>query len=442
MRIDKITVSNYRCFEKISLDFDPQLTVIVADNGGGKTALLDAVAFGFGLFATSLSTTQGGLFGHTDVQRLKVRETVTNEMESQYPLTIEIIGVLDGQTESWKRELRTAKGNPTNKDAKILSNFAKKLQTAVTVQQKDSPQSLPLIVHYGTGRLWKEKSLINRKKAESSRLSGYLDCLDPISSYKWFVEWLRSTTQGDIQHRQKNSEVPSEYAHLLEAIRQPIDECLKPVGWEYIEYDLASRETTVTNREKGILPVSLLSDGIRNMIGLVADIAYRIIRLNPHLGQNAAKETSGIVLIDEVDMHLHPKWQQLILPNLTNAFPKLQFIVTTHSPLVLSTVRPASIRDIDWNDGRPSVNIPRFSYGAESNQLLENIQKVNVRPNLDITQDLKRYFELLESDNWDSSEALELRQRLDEWGHGNEPALVRADTMIRLKKYNRKLSEK
>jgi predicted ATP-binding protein involved in virulence len=373
MRVDSIRLDNYRCFKQIRLTFHPQLTVIVAKNGGGKTAVLDAVAFAFGLFVTSLSTTKGGVVGHTDVQRLKVRATPSNEMEFQYPLCIETHGFFDGLVQTWKRELKTMKSNPTNKDAKVLSNFAKKVQ--LSVQNGDLRSSLPLIVHYGTGRLWKEKSLTDTKKADArSRLSGYLDCLDPTSSYKWFVDWLEYMTLAEIQYKQKNS-AKSEFSVLLEAIRQPINQCLMLVGWGHIEYDLAAREVTATSVEKGILPVSLLSDGIRNMIGLVADIAYRIVKLNPHLGQNAAQETTGIVLIDEVDMHLHPEWQQLVLLNLTKAFPKLQFIVTTHSPQVLTTVLPECIRVINWTDGQPIVEIPLFSLGAKSSQLLEDIQK-------------------------------------------------------------------
>lgn len=83
------------------------------------------------------------------------------------------------------------------------------------------------------------------------------------------------------------------------------------------------RNIVASHKEYGDLPVTSLSDGVRNMIGMVADIAYRAVRLNPHLLNQAVKETNGIVLIDEVDMHLHPEWQQLILQNIREAFPKL-----------------------------------------------------------------------------------------------------------------------
>ena len=94
----------------------------------------------------------------------------------------------------------------------------------------------------------------------------------------------------------------------------------------------------VEHPEYGRLPLSSLSDGVRNMIALIADIAHRCARLNPHLSEEAARQTPGVLLIDEVDMHLHPRWQQLVVDLLRKAFPSLQIILSTHSPHVLSTV--------------------------------------------------------------------------------------------------------
>lgn len=127
---------------------------------------------------------------------------------------------------------------------------------------------------------------------------------------------------------------------------------LRPSGWKDIAYSLSREELVAHHDQHGELAVELLSDGIRNMIGMVADIAFRATKLNPQLGSDAARKTPGIVLIDEVDMHLHPSWQQVVLQGLLSAFPCMQFIVTTHSPQVLSTVPAQSIRILEqrWNE--------------------------------------------------------------------------------------------
>ncbi len=95
------------------------------------------------------------------------------------------------------------------------------------------------------------------------------------------------------------------------------------------------------------MPFNYLSDGYRNMVAMLADISYRAIRLNPHLEQDAAKKTKGIVLIDELDMHLHPKWQRRIVQDLQNAFPDMQFIATTHSPFILQSLESGQVIDLN-----------------------------------------------------------------------------------------------
>ena len=184
-----------------------------------------------------------------------------------------------------------------------------------------------------------------------------------------------------------------------------------------------------------------LSDGFRSILSMVADLAYRMVRLNPFLGRRAILDTPGIVLIDEIDMHLHPSWQQTVLLDLQKAFPKVQFIVTTHSPQVLGSVPPDSIRVLEWEKEFVGVRRVNFSLGATSYQILQDIQNVQPRSEkLPIVQHLKRYLELVSEDKWDSEEAKTLRKQLDLWAHGNEPALIRADMDIRMRQFRRKRS--
>lgn len=172
---------------------------------------------------------------------------------------------------------------------------------------------------------------------------------------------------------------------------------------------------------------------------MAADIAYRMARLNPDLGENVALQTPGVVLIDEVDMHLHPSWQQTVINDLTGAFPLVQFIVTTHSPQLLTSVPPESIRILRWEGDAVAIEEPVFALGAESSQLLRDIQRVESRPlSVPIVKDLQRYLQLVCDDQWDSEEALALRKKLDLWSKGREPALIRADMDIRLRRFRRK----
>jgi predicted ATP-binding protein involved in virulence len=154
------------------------------------------------------------------------------------------------------------------------------------------------------------------------------------------------------------------------------------------------------------------------MVALVADVAHRCVRLNPHLGEDAAKRTPGVVLIDEVDMHLHPRWQQLVIQLLRTAFPDVQFIVSTHSPHVLTTVRKDSIRIIRGDEnGNWTTAPPKHSpLGQESGDALAFVMGAHARPQLDLLNDVHAYEQLARAGQAQSEQAVGILRRLDEAG--------------------------
>lgn len=232
---------------------------------------------------------------------------------------------------------------------------------------------------------------------------------------------------------------PHEPRRTLTAVGQAVDIALTPSGWHGLEWDFAEDTIVAHHDEFGRLPVDTLSDGIRNMIGLVADIAHRSARLNPHLGESAAIGTPGIVLIDEVDMHLHPQWQQVVLQSLEKAFPLIQFIVTTHSPQVLTTVRKENIRIFlrdehgMWTAGEPATS----PLAHESGDALALIMGTHPRPDAPaILPDLHAYEQLARAGQGNSEEAREIQARLDaavHRAHDNREAPHRLIGQIRPK---------
>jgi hypothetical protein len=191
------------------------------------------------------------------------------------------------------------------------------------------------------------------------------------------------------------------------------------------------------HNELGLLPVSQLSDGIRSVVALVADLAFRCVRLNSFYGQHAPEETNGIVLIDEIEQHLHPGWQQRILPALREAFPRIQFIVTTHSPEVLSTVESRQIRILRDNK---CYAAPPGALGAESQRLLQDVLGLkDARPPIPAVDELKEYLALVDQEQWDSNRAKELRTILDTRYQGYEPSLLEADLHIENRMWEREM---
>ncbi len=147
----------------------------------------------------------------------------------------------------------------------------------------------------------------------------------------------------------------------MNIVRKAVLNCID--GAIELRYDAGREELLLTTKEHGTQPFHILSDGQRSILALVADIAQKAARLNPHLGEDILKKTSGIVLIDELDLHLHPLWQRTIIEKLRETFPLIQFICTTHSPFLIQSLR--SGEELIMLEGQPTAEL--------ANKTLEDI---------------------------------------------------------------------
>jgi predicted ATP-binding protein involved in virulence len=154
--------------------------------------------------------------------------------------------------------------------------------------------------------------------------------------------------------------------------------------------------------KSAITPVSFehLSDGQRTALCLIADIARRICLLNPQLGRDAISKTPGLVLIDELDAHLHPKWQRLVTKGLKSAFPAIQFIVTSHSPQVLGELAPEEIILLC----PAGAKHPQTSYGLDAAQVLDVIMEAPAR-NEEVSQKIEKLFQLITDNKLEAARA-------------------------------------
>lgn len=464
LSIQTLRLRDYRCFESIDIDFHPQLTVLVASNGAGKTSILDAVAVAFGPYVGAFDEGVGKHFLPSDIRLSRVRDTASSEMEyAPKGVRLEATGCVPGSLLAelvgddspcmWRRNLvGPIKAKTTIRDAKELIAYGKRQQEAV--RTPGANVTLPLLAYYGTGRLWQQKKLTDAKLPRTSRTIGYSDCLDPASSYKslvaWFRYWSTNALKGQLDANKAGREyVSTEFDHYIQSVSGAVNTCLAPAGWKDIAYSLSREELVAHHNEYGELPVELLSDGIRNMIGMVADIAFRATKLNPQFANDAAKETPGVVLVDEVDMHLHPEWQQVVLQSLATAFPHMQFIVTTHSPQVLSTVPAASIRILGqrWNSETEKyesfVAVPdQQTQGAASADILATVMGTDPIPDVEPARQLSQYKALIQQHIGSGENVQDLRATLERHFGAHHPALLECDRLIRLQNFKRHLSPK
>lgn len=387
LRIDNLFLLNFRCFAECEVNLHPELTVFVAENGSGKSAILDAIKLSLSLFV-DVMTDQ---YPYKGFQLSDVRLILdsNNQMIMTIPTKFAANGCLHEEEKEWSRKLKSYTNRITNtdwKDAKNLESFALDLRKNVLKLSSEenvvNASVLPLVAFYGTDRfrLWNEKQHTGKYKYPGDdRLLGYIDCLSALSSFHGSIRWY-----GQIMNEITDpsfSENTNLNLKLITAVEKAIKIVLAPTEWDELGWDINKKYITVSHPTSGCLPLSFQSDGIKSMIGLVLDIARRCAILNPHLGEFAAEKTPGILLIDEVDMHLHPSWQQQVIELLRQAFPEMQIICSTHSPHVLSTVNFESIRMICLNDGNDYFETPKYqTRGVESADVLAKIMNVNPTP--------------------------------------------------------------
>jgi predicted ATP-binding protein involved in virulence len=428
-RLQKLTLKNFRRFSSFEIDFHPELTVIVSRNGEGKTSVLDAITIAFGTFVGAFDL---GKAKHIDQSDVKLfRRDDGPENERQFPVEVNaVVQDTDGIEQSWHRELTGPKNRTTTKDARFITDYGEQLQQQL---RTDTRVDLPVIAYYGTGRLWQLHKNIERKSVvlSESRTMGYEDCLSPSSNFIQLQQWMAKATKASIQQQDIPGYEKSNIPVRLEGISRVVNKIFEVERWNNFHFSLTLEELVMRHPEQGILPVSSLSDGVRSMVSLAADLAWRCTRLNGHWGADASRKTKGLVLIDEVDLHLHPVWQQRVITSLQEAFPEIQFIVATHSPQVLTTVKKECIRIISWENEVPAAFAPTHeTYAQESRTTLEDVLGAQSRPPLNINSKIFDYLRRIEDGEDESPEVQQLRIALERELGAGDSQLQLADMLI------------
>lgn len=434
MKLCRLSVKNYRRFESFEITFHPELTVIAARNGQGKTTTLEAIAAALGPYVGAFDMGKSEHIRRTDA-RLSV---VGNDFENQPNFPVIIDSEIDAPNIRWQRALNTFKGRTTTKEATPISNYGKTLQDKI---RSNNNVNLPVVAYYPSSRLWlthKDSSL--KAALSGNRTLGYEDCLSSASSFRQMQKWISDATRAAQQQAEYRGYENSNLKLSLQGIQTAVNEVMAKENWSNFHFSFLHNELAMWHSDHGLLPVSLLSDGVRAMISLTADLAFRCARLNGHLREFAPVETQGIVLIDEVDLHLHPAWQQDVVRSLRNAFPKVQFIVTTHSPQVLSTVSRECIRVIfkDSDDCWRSITPDEQVKGIESAAALNNVMGVNPIPPIEEAGWIADYIEMIEEGIHESHDGKALREKLIEIYGENHSVLLNSDRLIRFQAFKQR----
>ena len=434
MYLEKLKLHNFRCYEKLEIDFNRQLTVLVGKNGSGKTTVLEAIAIALGTWFVGFNIVNAkGINKRTDPLRKAYQIGATDDVQTQFPVEIEAWGKIEESKDQilhWKRELYTPTGTMTTKDAKEIVEYAAEYQKAISEGRTDI--YLPMVAYYGTGRLWDyHRQKRNDVFKVSSRTNGYIDCLDGTANVKLMMDWFQIMTINKYQRQEENLESNPE----LDTVYLAMEKCLTNLsGYSdvKIRYNMGTQELDVyyseQDKQRMRIPLNQLSDGYKGMISLVADIAYRMATLNPQLGTEVLSKGDGVVLIDEVDLHLHPAWQQKVIDNLMNIFPKVQFIVSTHAPAIISSVKTDKLRILSNKEVCMTAN---QVYGKDVNSVMKEIMGVNDRPD-QFVELFEKFYRLLSEKKYDDAGAV--LDKLDEERGYHDPEIAKCRVKLKVER--------
>ena len=375
MILKNVTIENFRIIGKCTIEFDNRFNLIIGNNATGKTSVLEAIAVGLGGFLAGIDGVKTVHFSRDDVRRTtSLMGTGSYDIQYHTPTTVHCIADVDGKEIIWNRSKSSYQSSRTTVMPKEISNYSSKV-----VQEGNS--ILPVISYQGAGRMWSQKrdKWEDIFKGNYSRSVGYTDCLDTESNIKLITNWCKRMEQISWQQEKKIAE----YEAVKKAVNTFMNSLENHENKSTIFYDKRTEEL-VYSSETEIIPMRLMSSGYRSLIGMIVDIAYRMAVLNPNLEEDISKKTNGIVLIDEVDVHIHPKWQWRIVEALMKTFPRVQFITTTHSPIVIASCKDKNIINLfDSNRSTSNIefgnNYKKSAYGWQVNDVLKEYMEVDER---------------------------------------------------------------
>ena len=429
MKLKSVEIENYCAIEKLKLPLDPSLTVLHGDNGYGKTSVLSAIAVGLGDEAMLGPFLDVFIYfceedWREDAANPRVSLTSMNGNVSERQGTRSVF-----EREKAEREMSA---NRENLDKALVENSR--------AESKD----MPIGALYGTDRAVSgvPESVVSPRHLPRrvSRLDALKGALSARTDFEDLFAWFYFKEDEELREQKERRDFDYQLKEVS-AVRQAISSMLPEVSDPRTESNpprfIVSQKSEQGRVEK--LSLDQLSGGYRIVLALAADLARRMVQGNPHLDDPLKSE--AVVLIDEVELHLHPGWQQRILGDLRRTFPNAQFIVSTHSPQILTTVEPQRIVELAREGDRIVAGAPAgATYGAEAGDVLSVVMGVKERPDNDFTKDLDEYRRLVSEGKGESEEALALRRKLEELSP-RDYALNRADLEIRRRKMFKQMAE-
>ncbi|MEB0078735.1 AAA family ATPase [Pseudomonas sp. CCI3.2] len=414
MEIKNIRLRNVGRFVDLQVALAPthqhasNVTVLVGNNGAGKTSLLKSVALSLSWLVARIRSEKGSgnRIAEDVIHNSASTASISISIHDTYARDVEIEFSPERDNFDWSvTAVRKGRKADANSQLTDVSHLADNYRAMLGINDQ---ASVPLIVFYPVERSVLEIPLKIKTRHTFGQLDGYDNSLNGGVDFRRFFEWFREREDGenevgvptnvltDISRRfGQDSELWHALSQLnassrdrqLTAVRSAIAAFMP--GFNNLRVQRKPRLHMAIDKDNVTLNVSQLSQGEKSMMALVGDIARRLAMMNPSLKNPL--EGDGIVLIDEVDLHLHPKWQRTLVRQLTTTFPNCQFLLTTHSPLVISDAKDVLCYVMDDGDVQEQPGL----YGLDANQVLLSVMDTDIR-NSDVQQKLDGLHSLLQ----------------------------------------------
>ncbi len=428
MRIDHLDVENFKKFTKQSFDLNPHFTLLVGDNGSGKTSILDALSIAAGIWLVEPpdSTLYGRNILPAEIRLEAERRGDRIQFHERRPVIVEANGQIgEHQQVSWIRQIRREGKRTSNSGAKQALAYVKEIYSRDLAGERIL---CPVLAYYGAGRAWLPSNQRIPGEAKSNgpvrRWATFYDCFSERIRFPELRKWFHreTTAAGNRGGRMRPG---------FEAVRRAILGCVPDADAIWFDPD---REQIVLSIDGNAQPFDNLSAGQRMMLALTADLAIKAVTQNAYLlppdelGSDdeplpgVLRQTPGVVLIDELDVHLHPNWQRRVATDLKRTFPAIQFVCTSHSPQVIGELQPEEIRLLDGE-----VTTPARSFGIDSSRVLEEVMD-SPRRNQSVNDLLRKLFRLIDHEDFESARKL-LPEVETELG-SDDPEVTRARTLM------------
>ena len=431
MKVQFLEVTDYRCFDTLHVDLDPRLTIFVGINGSGKTAVLDALALFLRLYAENFyHYAESFDLPSSNLKLGKVESVLSCKIYENRFLTP------NNRKNYFNAVLKFSKNilNENHLKCDNKNNFS---QLADFYKKNNDSDSFPVVAYYASKRIL--NTYDRNKTSNSTKMHAYGSAFSPQIDFASSLAWFIAKASEEALEGQRRKDL--EYAiPELSAVRKAVSRALGEYGEPFVTETPPVLFIPDNCTPPNAYRIEELSDGYRTMLALAMDLARRMAVANQHVkwaeGTNVL-HSPGVVLIDEVELHLHPSWQQTVLPTLMSLFPNVQFIVTTHSPQILTSIAAKHIRILKNNS---VLTMPEETEGADAARVLEDVLGVNSRPQSnEYTQKLNQYTNMVYKEEWDKSAAQKLRSELEDHYKGSEPKLKELELHIENSKWEREL---